>query len=134
MFIYQWFLPHITSGFRVKYGMTSLFFLLAPIVLPHSDAGPSSIGFQHPPQCHTAEMRTSSRTPMRDLQGSKRRPFMSSRRNADVILRSSLTSYRRNADVIPHSDAGPTRTIAFAPIVTRCEHKQCFQVFDEIGE
>ena len=58
MFIYQWFLPHITSGFRVKYGMTSPF---------------STLNLKH-----------------RLIASAS----MSYRRNADVILRSSLMSYR----------------------------------------
>ncbi len=51
------------TGFRIKYGMTPLFSLLILKAKGHSAR----------PKCHTAGMRTSSRTPMRDLLALARR-------------------------------------------------------------
>ena len=57
------------TGFRIKYGMTPLFSLLILKAKGHSAR----------PNRHTAEVRTSSRTPMRDLLALVRRFSRSSR-------------------------------------------------------
>ena len=58
-----------STGFRIKYGMPPLF---SSLILKAKD-------YSARPKCHTAGMRTSSRTPMRDLLALARRFSRSSR-------------------------------------------------------